>query len=203
MTIGVLAMQGGFAEHRKMLGEIGVESAEVRNLAGLDLVSGLIIPGGESTTLSKLLHSSGLFDELRRKILSGFPVWGTCAGAILLAKKITGSDTAHLAVMDIEVERNAYGRQAESFIGTIKLSNSKLETRNSRLSDEVEGVFIRAPKIVAVDPAVEVIARCDGNIVAAKQGNMIATTFHPELTSDTGFHNYFCELVMANTHETR
>ena len=201
MTIGILAIQGSVIEHKRALEKLGVSVSEVRlpeNLKGID---GIILPGGESTTISKLMKRFGLFDELKKKISEGLPAWGTCAGAILLAKKVTGKNPPlTLQVMYIEADRNAYGRQIESFISDIQI---KFDFRFSNLPagrhgfDFIQGIFIRAPKIRPLpDSDVEVLAECDGEPVMLRQKNMLATSFHPELTDDLFVHNYF--LSMCN-----
>jgi 5'-phosphate synthase pdxT subunit len=187
-TIGVLALQGDFREHREVLDRLGVAAPEVRlptDLAGLD---GLIIPGGESTTIVKLMQSSGLLDPLRRLASDGFPMWGTCAGMILLAKRLDETGTPALHAMDLTVRRNAFGRQVDSFEADLAIS---------ALGDApFHAVFIRAPIIEDVGPAVEVLARlADGTPVAARQGRLLATAFHPELTRDPRFHLLFLEMV--------
>lgn len=190
MKIGVLALQGDFREHVQMLERIGVDTVEVRLPRDLEVVGGLIIPGGESTTIGKLLVTFKLMDELRRRALNGFPIYGTCAGAIVLSKDVRGlaADQPLIGVMDTTIQRNAFGRQVDSF--------------EADLSIPVLGecpfraVFIRAPVIERVGPEVEVLARLpDDTIVAAQQGNLLVTAFHPELTDDQRFHRYFVQLV--------
>ncbi len=186
MKIGVLAMQGDFAEHAAMLHQIGVEPVEVRKPEHLEGLDGLIMPGGESTTISRLLATSGLLDPVRAFVTT-HPTWGTCAGAILLAKRVEGQKP-HLQSMDITVRRNAFGRQIDSF--TQPLTIQGLE------DGPYQAVFIRAPTIVDVGPGVSVLARLeDGRIVAAQQGHLLATSFHPELTPDTRVHEYFARLI--------
>jgi len=184
--IGVLALQGDFAEHAHMLRDIGVQPVEVRKadqLAGLD---GLIIPGGESTTFGKLAKSFGLVEPLR-EFVQTHPTWGTCAGAIFLAKHIQG-EVPHLGLMDITVERNAFGRQIDSFTQSLDVKGLG--------GGPYRAVFIRAPIITEVGPAAEVLARLDdGTIVAAQQDHMLATSFHPELTPDERMHRYFVDMV--------
>jgi 5'-phosphate synthase pdxT subunit len=181
--IGVLALQGDFAEHKTALERAGAEAVEVRlprQLGGLD---GLIIPGGESTTLRKLADLYGLMQPLRA-FSRKRPTWGTCAGAIMLAKEIVGQE-AHLGVMDITVQRNAFGRQINSFVTTLHIEG-----------ESYSAVFIRAPLIVSVGPGVEILATLeDGQIVAAQQGHLLATSFHPELTNDLGFHRRFLNMI--------
>jgi len=185
-TIGVLALQGSFAEHLQALQKIaGIKPILVKTADELAMVNRLIIPGGESTTIGKLLTSTGLNIKLRELILSGMPVWGTCAGLILLAKEIEG-EKPHLSVMDITVRRNAYGSQLNSF-ECQKLVPSINFTPISML-------FIRAPQIISVSDTTEVIAKHDGKIVAAKQNRMLVTAFHPELTEDLSVYNYFLNL---------
>jgi 5'-phosphate synthase pdxT subunit len=193
MKIGVLALQGAFIEHIKMLRELGVEAVEVRLPADLEGLDGLIIPGGESTTIGKLATMYHLMEPLRDFALEK-PVWGTCAGMIFMAKEI-GLDQPLLGVMDIVVERNAFGRQVDSFeigLEVPALKNGPITER------PFPAVFIRAPRLVSADEAagVQVLARLeDGTAVAARQGNWLVTSFHPELTDDPRFHQLFLRLV--------
>lgn len=183
-------MQGDFAEHAAALRRLGVEPVEVRLPAHLEGLDGLIIPGGESTTIGKLLAEWDLFDPLRRRIAAGFPVWGTCAGAILLAKDVRDALPGQplLGVMDIAVRRNAFGRQVQSFETDLDVP--------ALGRGPFPAVFIRAPVIEGVGPDVEVLARLsEGTIVAARQGHLLATAFHPELTSDVRFHELFLALT--------
>jgi 5'-phosphate synthase pdxT subunit len=185
--IGVLALQGDFKEHITALEIIGAQPVEVRLAGQLDNLDGLIIPGGESTTLRKLADDYGLIDPLR---LFGAtrPIWGTCAGAIMLAKHIEGQ-AAHLGLMDITVRRNAFGRQIDSFIANVDI-----------VGDETPfpAVFIRAPSIVSVEPDVKILSRLpDNRIVAVQEGHLLATSFHPELTADVRFHQRFLRLVQG------
>lgn len=188
MKIGVLALQGAFIEHVKMLRRLGVDAVEVRlpeDLAGVD---GLIIPGGESTTIGKLAVMYDLMEPLRA-FAQTKPLWGTCAGMIFMAKEI-GMDQPLLGVMDIVVERNAFGRQVDSF--EIDLDIPAISS-NGR---PYHAVFIRAPKLIETQGDATVIAALpDGTAVAARQGTMLVTSFHPELTDDTRFHEYFAEMV--------
>ncbi len=181
--IGVLALQGDFAEHKTALERAGAKAVEVRlphHLIGLD---GLIIPGGESTTLRKLMDMYGLMQPLR-DFAQTHPTWGTCAGAIMLAREIVGQQV-HLGVMDITVQRNAFGRQINSFVTTLHIDGERYEA-----------VFIRAPLIVSVGEDVDVLSQLeDGRIVAAQQGHLLATSFHPELTNDLGFHHRFLKMI--------
>ncbi|MFC1926472.1 pyridoxal 5'-phosphate synthase glutaminase subunit PdxT [Chloroflexota bacterium] len=186
--IGVLAMQGAFAEHIAVLNRLGVEALSIRLPEELQGLDGLIIPGGESTTIVKLVEEYNLREELTRLIGNGIPVFGTCAGMVLLAKKVLGMNGQSLAVMNIEVKRNAFGRQVDSFETNISvpiLGQSPFPT-----------VFIRAPLIEKYGDSVEVLASLDdGTPVAAKEGNLLVTAFHPELTKDFRFHRYFLALV--------
>ena len=185
MKIGVLALQGAFREHIKMLHRLGVETAEVRlpaDLAGLD---GLIIPGGESTTIGKLAVMYGLMEPLRQ-FAAEKPIWGTCAGMIFMAKEI-GRDQPLLGVMDIVVERNAFGRQVDSFEVGLEIAGLP--------NGPFPAVFIRAPKLVEAKGETQVLARlADGTAVAAQEGNWLVTSFHPELTEDSRLHAYFVSL---------
>ncbi|MCX7841091.1 MAG: pyridoxal 5'-phosphate synthase glutaminase subunit PdxT [Anaerolineae bacterium] len=187
MKIGVLALQGAFIEHIKVLRSLGVEAVEIRKPEQLNDLDGLIIPGGESTTFGKLAVTYGLIEPIRAMCVAGKPVWGTCAGMIFLAKDI-GRDQPLIGVMDVKVKRNAFGRQVDSF--ETDLDVPVLEPRAP-----FHAIFIRAPLIERVGQGVEVLARLDdGTIVAARQGNLLATSFHPELTQDTRFHRYFLNL---------
>jgi 5'-phosphate synthase pdxT subunit len=186
VRIGVLALQGAFIEHEQMLRRLGVETVEVRLPAHLDGLDGLIIPGGESTTIGKLATDFGLLEPLRR-FAAERPAWGTCAGLIFLAR-VAGRDQPLLGLMDVRVARNAFGRQVDSF--EADLSVPALGER------PFPAVFIRAPLIEQVGPDVEVLARLDGGrIVAARQRHLLATAFHPELTGDDRFHRLFLEMV--------
>jgi 5'-phosphate synthase pdxT subunit len=191
MRIGVLALQGAYIEHVKILKELGVDTVEVRlpeDLAGLD---GLIIPGGESTTIGKLAVLYGLMDPLR-ELASKKPVWGTCAGMIFMSKD-AGEDQPLLNLMDIRVKRNAFGRQVDSF--EVDLNVADL---NGSMTQAYPAVFIRAPSLTDFDAeaGVQVLARLnDGTPVAVRQGRWLATSFHPELTGDKRFHQYFLTLV--------
>ena len=188
MKIGVLALQGDFREHVAALTSIGVQAVEIRLNSHLDEIAGLVIPGGESTTIGKLLTEFELMQPLRDRIRTGFPVYGTCAGMIVMAKDIGDFDQPILGVMDMRVERNAFGRQVDSF--EVDLPILGIE------GGPVHAVFIRAPLIRSVEPNVRVIGRLDdGTIVAARQGNMLATAFHPELTGDSRVHRLFIDMV--------
>lgn len=189
--VGVLALQGAFDEHITMLRGLGADARAVRLPHDLATVGGLIIPGGESTTIGLLAERFALLDAIRERAASGMPVWGTCAGMILLAKKVTRSRRGGqptLGLMDITVQRNAFGRQVDSFEADVVMAG---------LGEEpFRCVFIRAPLIEAVGAAVRVLARLPGTgeIVAAQEGRLLATSFHPELTSDGRVHEYFLSL---------
>lgn len=186
MRIGILALQGAFVEHKYTLDALHIESFEIRQKKDIQTeFDGLIIPGGESTVMGKLLHELELFDLIKELIVQGLPVFGTCAGLILLAKKIKNSDKFHLATMDIMAKRNAYGRQLGSF--TIEETFQGI--------GKIPMVFIRAPYIDSVENDIEVLATVNGKIVAAKQKNQLVTAFHPELTQDTSVHKYFVEMI--------
>jgi 5'-phosphate synthase pdxT subunit len=190
VRIGVLALQGAFREHVYSLEALDVGAVAVRLPAQLDDVAGLIIPGGESTAIAKLMESYGFYEPIARRHSEGMAVWGTCAGAILVAKTVIDgiSGQRSLEMMDVAVRRNAYGRQIDSFEADLHVAH---------LDAPFRGVFIRAPWIESVDEDVEVLAEHDGHIVAARQRAILATTFHPELTGDPRIHRYFIEDVVA------
>ncbi len=189
MNIGVLALQGAFEEHRQMLSRLGADSFEIRQERDLNAdFDGLIIPGGESTVQGKLLRELNLFDKIKELITDGLPVFGTCAGLILLAKKTENDSRTHLAVMDITAVRNAYGRQLGSFY--TEETFGELE--------KVPMTFIRAPYISEVGAGVQILARVGGNIVAARQGNRLVTAFHPELNKDVRVHKFFLENIVKS-----
>ena len=188
MRIGVLASQGAFAEHIAALQRLKVDTMPVRLTHHLTSLDGLIIPGGESTSISKLMLGYDLMDEIRNLAKNGLPILGTCAGMILLAKKISDSDIEPIGVMGITARRNAFGRQKDSF--ETDLSIPVLGERS------FPGIFIRAPLIEQVNDGVEILARlADDTIVAARQGKLVAAAFHPELTDDLRFHRYFLDIV--------
>jgi 5'-phosphate synthase pdxT subunit len=196
MHIGVLALQGDFAEHGAALQRIGIVPIEVRLAAHLDGLLGLIIPGGESTTIGKLAVDFGLFEPLRA-FAHAHAVWGTCAGAILLSRDAQRAQPL-LELMDITVRRNAFGRQVDSF--EVALEAPALAGLEDGHTGPFHAVFIRAPMIERVGPGVEVVARLkDGTIVAAREGRWLATSFHPELTGDDRFHRYFVRLCAQST----
>jgi 5'-phosphate synthase pdxT subunit len=183
MKVGVLSLQGGVIEHLnqiKSLGHIGVQVKKEEDLNDIDAI---ILPGGESTTIGKLLNVTGLIEPLKEKIKNGLPTWGTCAGMILLANEIDGQESKHLQLMDIKVRRNAFGTQIDSF------KTQKVIDEVSH--EEMELVFIRAPYITELKENVEILCKVDNKIVAAKQDNIIVTSFHPELTNDLRFLRYF------------
>ena len=190
MKIGVLALQGAFAEHIKMLEKLGIESFEIRKKSDLSNavnnndVDGLIIPGGESTVIGKLLYDLDLFDDIKKLILKGLPVFGTCAGLILLAKEIENDNRTYLGAMDIKVRRNAYGRQLGSFFTESEFKGLGV----------IPMTFIRAPYISSVGKKVEILSEVDGNIVAAKKNNILVTSYHPELNDDLKVHEFFIEM---------
>ena len=191
MKIGVLALQGAFVEHIRMLRELGLDASEVRLPHEILGLNGLIIPGGESTAIGKLMASYGLLDPVRR-FAKDHAVWGTCAGMILMAKD-TGRNQVGLGIMDIIVERNAFGRQIDSF--EENLTVDVLRDGRQRL---FPGIFIRAPRLVAAHGSAQVIASLtDGTAVAARQDKWLATAFHPELSDDLRFHRYFVEVACS------
>ena len=187
-VVGVLALQGDFREHIEMLNMLGVVSCEVRLPSALCDLDALIIPGGESTTIARLVLQYGFLEPLRDFCASGRPVWGTCAGAILLARDVDELDRPGIQAMDIQIQRNAFGRQLQSFQSQVAIDG---------ISDgEFPAVFIRAPAIIDVDASVEILATLpDGKIVAARQRNILATVFHPELTTDVRLHNLFLSMI--------
>lgn len=191
ITIGILDLQGAVKEHVDKINNIsGATALRVKNRADLEAIDGLIIPGGESTTIGKLLRDFHMLSPLKSKIENGLPVWGTCAGMIILAKSILGSDHNHLGVMDIEVRRNAYGSQLDSFI-----TDEILEDVSEEI---IPLVFIRAPYVEKVHEGVKVLCKLDEKIIACRQNNMLATSFHPELTKDLTMHKYFYDMCMEN-----
>jgi pyridoxal 5'-phosphate synthase pdxT subunit len=188
VRIGVLALQGDFALHARALEKCGVEAVEVRKPSELDEVDGLIIPGGESTTLLRLMDAWDFAPALEKFHGRGRPIFGTCAGLIILAREVESPRQLSLGLIDVTVERNAYGRQRESFeaSGVVKLDGSPTA---------LEMVFIRAPRIRRVGPGVQVLAEHGGEPVMAREGRVLVATFHPELTDSTAVHRYFCDLV--------
>jgi 5'-phosphate synthase pdxT subunit len=187
MKVGVLALQGAFREHIRMLKSLGVEALEIRLPGDLDEVDGLIIPGGESTTVRKLLTDYGFVDTVKEFAAAGKPVFGTCAGLIVMADRVNGRKQDFLNLIDVDVERNAYGRQVDS--------------READIPGEVFGeepfhaIFIRAPQILGKGPGVEELARYQGQVVLARQKNILVATFHPELTGDARIHKVFLQML--------
>ena len=194
MKIGVLALQGAFAEHRKMLKKLGIESFEIRKKSDLSNavdnndIDGLIIPGGESTVIGKLLYDLDLFDDIKKLILEGLPVFGTCAGLILLAREIENDSRTYLGAMDIKVRRNAYGRQLGSFFTESEFKGIGV----------IPMTFIRAPYISSVGKNVEVLSEVDGNVVAARENNILVTSYHTELNDNLKVHKFFVEMCKLN-----
>ncbi len=194
--VGVLALQGDVREHRAMLERAGARTLAVRRASELAEVDGIVIPGGESTTMYKLARTFELFEPLRDAVREGLPAFGTCAGMILMARRASDGADPVLPLLDVTIERNAYGRQLDSHEADVAIPS---------LGDEpVHGVFIRAPVVAEADEGVEVLARDDaGRPIAVRQGRVLATAFHPELTGDIRVHRYFVELVRRAVRETR
>jgi 5'-phosphate synthase pdxT subunit len=189
--IGVLALQGDTREHLAALRDCGVESMPVRRRSELDVVDGLVLPGGESTTISHLLREGGLLEPLRARLADGLPAYGACAGMILLASEILdagtgGREAVPLGGIDITVRRNAFGRQVDSFEGDVAFSG---------FDEPVHGIFIRAPWVERVGDDVQVLASAAGHPVAVRQGHVLATSFHPEITGDRRVHRLFIDMV--------
>ena len=195
IKIGVLAVQGAFAEHRQILEKLGVETFEIRQLRDLEQdFDGLILPGGESTVQGKLLHDLGLFEPLRERIESGLPTFGTCAGLILLAEKLSNDGHTYFATTPVSVERNAYGRQLGSFY----------TEENFDGIGKIPMTFIRAPLIQRASQDVQILATVQNQIVAVRYRNQLAISFHPELNSDLRVHQYFVEeIVKANRMQAK
>ena len=197
LRVGVLALQGAFREHVRMLrevGAVGMDAVEVRRREHLDGVQGLVLPGGESTTMGKLLVEWDLLEPIRQRHAAGMPIYGTCAGLILLSTDIEGHDQPHLGLLNATVRRNAFGRQVDSFECPLPLPMLEQGDR------PFPAVFIRAPLIVRAGEGVDVLARVGtgeegGQIVAVRQGHILGTSFHPELTGDTRLHRYFADMV--------
>lgn len=187
IKIGVLALQGAFREHINMLAACGTQALPVRKPCDLDGLDGLVIPGGESTTIGKLMVEWGLLEVIQEKALQGMAVYGTCAGMILLARDIADSGQPRLGLMDARVRRNAFGRQRESFEAALLVPEIGEEP--------IQAVFIRAPYIERVGPSVQVLAKVEEKIVIARQGKYLVTAFHPELTGDDRIHRYFIKMI--------
>ena len=192
-VVGVLALQGDFARHAETLSRLGVPAREVRTREALEGVTALVLPGGESTTLLKLMERTGLDAAVREFRDAGGALFGTCAGLILLAREVSGPKQSSLGLLDVAVERNGYGRQTDSFETDLPWTEDPTPVR---------GVFIRAPRIRAVGKGVRVLAEIDGEPVLVREGSVLAATFHPELTGDTRLHRYFVEEVRG-TFEPR
>ena len=186
IKIGVLALQGDFKEHLDILGKINADCHEVRLPEDLDNVNGLIIPGGESTTIGRLMLRTGLDKKIIQKYKDGMMIYGTCAGAILLAKEIIGSSQPRLGLMDISIKRNAYGRQIESFEAEVNVNKI----------GKIKGIFIRAPIIENLGRNVEALGKFNNDIVVAQQDKILISTFHPELIGDTKIHEYFVDEIL-------
>lgn len=183
LCVGVLALQGAFREHVAAVASLGATAREVRQLKDIEGIDALIIPGGESTTIGKLLNEWNMLEPLRQRILDGMPVYGSCAGLILLCRDIENSDQPRLGVLDATVRRNAFGRQVDSFETNLSIPEIG--------APPLPAIFIRAPVITGVGAGVKVLAEVDGQAVAVRQNNILATSFHPELTPDTRMHSYF------------
>ncbi len=189
-TIGVLSLQGNFLEHIQVFDHLGYKTKEVRLPKDLEVIDAIILPGGESTTMANLLNVFELREPLKKRIQEGMPVWGTCAGMILLAKKIVQDRPETLGLMDITVNRNAFGRQIDSFEVDVKIKEIG--------EKPLHATFIRAPFIEKAESNVDILATLDtGTIIAARQKNMLATSFHPELTNDTRLHEYFASFISS------
>jgi len=188
MKVGVLALQGTFIEHIGMLRQLGVEASPIRLPHELDTLDGLIIPGGESTTMLRLMKSFGLIQPIREMARDGLPIWGTCAGMVLLAKSISNYEMETLGLMDMKIRRNAFGSQIDSF---------EVDLEIPLVGEELfHAIFIRAPIVKEAKPGVKILSRLpDGNIVAARQNLLLACAFHPEFTDDLRFHSYFLNMV--------
>lgn len=186
MKVGVLALQGAVAEHIRSIEQAGATGVSVKRVEQLDELDGLIIPGGESTTIGKLMRKYDFIDAVRSFSAKGKPIFGTCAGLIVLAERIEGQDEAHLELMDMTVARNAFGRQRESF---------ETELPVQGIDEPIRAVFIRAPLITQVGPEVEVLSTFNGEIVTARQGHLLAASYHPELTDDVRLHEYFLDMI--------
>jgi pyridoxal 5'-phosphate synthase pdxT subunit len=186
IKIGVLALQGAVREHVNAVEACGVQAIEIKHKEQLQEIDGLILPGGESTTMRRLIDKYDFMDALRDFARTGKPMFGTCAGLILLAKNVVGYETPHIGVMDVTVERNSFGRQRESFEGNLTIKGA---------ADDFPAVFIRAPHIVKAGENVEILSKHGDRIVAAREGQFLGCSFHPELTDDNRFTAYFVEMV--------
>jgi pyridoxal 5'-phosphate synthase pdxT subunit len=192
MAIGVLALQGDYAAHAAALRRLGQEGREVRRLGDLDGLAGLVLPGGESTALLRLMEGEPWFPALRRFHAGGGALFGTCAGAILLAREVRGPAQPSLGLLDVEIERNAYGRQVDSFEEAVPVDG---------LAEPLRAVFIRAPRLRALGPSVEVLSRRAGEPILVRQGRILAATFHPEIAGDDRLHAWFASELVARRPE--
>ncbi len=190
MKIGVLALQGAVTEHMQMLSALDAEAVPVRIPSELNGLDALIIPGGESTTISKLLSDYGLMEPIRKLAEQGFPIFGTCAGLVLLAKRVPNLETETIGSIDIEVKRNAFGRQIDSFEANLEIS--------ALHNGKFRGVFIRAPIVEKVESSVEILCKLNNKPVAVRQGRLLACAFHPELTDDLRLHRYFLDIIKGD-----
>ena len=188
-TVGVLALQGAVREHLNMLEQCGARGIPIKYPAELPFCSGLIIPGGESTTIGKLMEGGGFLEDIPALAREGLPLFGTCAGLIMMARRLVEGDQPLLGLMDVTVRRNAFGRQVDSFEAELSLKDIDDDTRPFR------GIFIRAPWIEETGPEVEELGEYRGRVIMARQGNLLACAFHPELTGDIRIHRYFLEMV--------
>lgn len=186
MRIGVLALQGAVAEHIRSINKTGAEGIAVKRIEQLETIDGLIIPGGESTTIGKLMRKYDFINAIRQFSAQGKPLFGTCAGLIVLAKEIASGEEAHLGLMNIKVARNAFGRQRESF---------ETELAVKGIEEPIRAVFIRAPLILEVGEGVDILSTYNEEIVTARQGTLLAASYHPELTDDYRLHQYFVDMV--------
>jgi len=185
--VGVLAYQGDVREHLAALEAVGAAPVEVRRVEELEAVDGLVVPGGESTVIGKLADRYGLLEPLRRRVAAGLPTFGTCAGLIFLAREVEGPPQHLLGVLDVRVRRNAFGRQVASFEAEVDVKGVD--------GGPVSGAFIRAPWVAEAGPEVEVLAEVDGKVVAVRQGNLLATAFHPELSGEVRLHRWLVDLI--------
>lgn len=195
MKIGVLALQGAFREHHRMFSELGAETVLVKLQSHLEGLDGLVIPGGESTSIGKLLREYKLIDPIRTLVAQGLPVFGTCAGMIVMAKTIAGGEEPHLGIMDVEVSRNSFGRQKDSFETQLDIPVLGEES--------FPAVFIRAPHIAGVGDNVTVLSRYQDRVVAVQQDNLLALSFHPELTNDNRLHAYFVSVIEQSGYRSK
>jgi pyridoxal 5'-phosphate synthase pdxT subunit len=191
LKIGILALQGAVREHSRQIEELGCEVILVKSVEDLKGINGLVLPGGESTTMRKLLDRYDLLEPIRAMADKGIPMFGTCAGLILLAKKIVGYDSPHLGLMDVVVERNSFGRQVNSF---------EVDLSVQGVGADIPAVFIRAPHIVSAGENVEILAKHEERIVLARDGQFLGCSFHPELTEDSRIMKYFIEMVQESTN---